>query len=682
MRHRIVLMTTLLFVAVVARHTLAHQTSGPLSLKVFILAGQSNMEGQAVVDLAGKDYNDAKGTLVTLTKDPAKQDLFKHLKDSQGKWRVRDDVWIRYQREDRPLLAGPLTFGFTSYGDQHHFGPELQFGHIMGDALENEVLLIKTAWGGKSLYADFRPPSSGGTTGPHYTLMIQQVREALANIKKDFPKSKAEGYELAGFVWYHGWNDGCDPKHAVPEYETNLVNLIKDVRKDLAAPNLPVVIGEITGPWVQATGEWDLLRKAQAAAATHPEFAGNVVFVPTHDFVRKSEDSPNPGHAHHEFGNAETYFLVGDALGKAMARLLKPQPLPAAPVATSPPQTNFVKAAAKVTASIQKGFYNDKTGLYAQSLTNRDPEFMWGNGVMFSALVAAARHDPATYLPILDRFFTSMDRYWDTKSKVPGYEPAPTQGDGHDKYYDDNQWMVITFMEAYDLTQDVKYMNRAKEALTFSLSGWDDSLSGGIWWHEKHKDGSKNTCANAPAAVACLRVARYADAPANIDWARKLVKWTASHLQDKDARYFDNIRVKDSRVNKGKVTYNSGLMLRANLGLYYATKEEPFLTEARRIGAAAGAFIDKKTGAYGDPKRFSHLLVEADLALYRTTNDPALLARAKKNAQVAWSQWQSSPPKELIEQAAIARMLWLLVDQETEVGRAFWAKMDGSVSLK
>jgi hypothetical protein len=330
MTHQTSLRFALILLAVLVRGAAAGEVVEPKPMKVFILAGQSNMEGQAVVDLAGKDYNDGKGTLVSLMKDPAKQDLFKHLKDEKGEWRVRDDVWVRYQPEGRPLRAGPLTFGFTPHEGQHHFGPELQFGHVMGDALDNEVLLIKTAWGGKSLYVDFRPPSSGGTTGPYYTLMIQQVREALANIKKDFPKSNAVGYELAGFVWYQGWNDGCDPKHAVPEYESNLVNLIKDVRKDLQVPNLPVVIGELTGPWVKAPGEWDQLRKAQAAAAARPEFAGNVVFVPTHDFVRKPEESPNPGHGHHEFGNAETYFQVGDALGKEMKSLLEAGKQPAA----------------------------------------------------------------------------------------------------------------------------------------------------------------------------------------------------------------------------------------------------------------------------------------------------------------------------------------------------------------
>jgi hypothetical protein len=319
------------FLATFASSTLAQtaasgktlKQAGKSPVKVFILAGQSNMEGQAVVDLEGKDYNQGRGTLAALMRDPAKAAMFKHLKDADGKWTVRDDVWVRFQRERAPLLAGPLAFGFAVYGGPHHFGPELQFGHVVGDHLQNQVLLVKTAWGGKSLYKDFRPPSSGGAVGPYYSRMIAEVRAAMANLKTDFLAYDGRGCELAGFVWYHGWNDGCEPKTAVPEYEQNLVNLIRDVRKEFNVPKLPVVVGEITGPWVDAPGEWNTLRRAQAAAAARPEFAGTVVFVPTHDFVRKPEDSPNPGHGHHEFGNAETYFLVGDALGKGMVKLLK-----------------------------------------------------------------------------------------------------------------------------------------------------------------------------------------------------------------------------------------------------------------------------------------------------------------------------------------------------------------------
>ncbi len=297
-----------------------------LPLKVFILAGQSNMQGQAVVDLAGSDYNDGKGTLAMLYNDPVKAPIYKHLKTADGKWATRDDVWAQYQREDSPLKVGPLGLGFSAYDDDHHFGVELQFGHVVGDGIKNQVLIIKTAWGGKSLDVDFRPPSSGGQVGPYYTKMISEIDDALKNLKTNFPKYDGRGYEIAGFVWWQGWNDFCDAK-MVPVYEKNLVNLIHDVRKDLKSPKLPVVIGDLTGGWMKGANDFPpaalAIRNAQKAAAEKPEFKGTVKLVETGDFVRKPEDSPHPGHVHHEYGNAETYFLVGDALGKAMLTLMQ-----------------------------------------------------------------------------------------------------------------------------------------------------------------------------------------------------------------------------------------------------------------------------------------------------------------------------------------------------------------------
>jgi len=301
------------------------------SVKVFILAGQSNMEGQAVVDLVGensaKDYNDGRGTLAWVAARPETAARVAHLRNADGSWKTRDDVFVRYQPEGSALKAGPLGMGFTPYGGGNHFGPELELGFVLGDAIEEPVLLIKTAWGGKSLYTDFRPPSSGGETGRSYRLMLEDVRNALSRIDEEFPALRGKKPELAGFVWYHGWNDGCDPENAVPQYEENLVNLIRDVRAEFGVADLPAVIGEITGPWVDAPDEWKTLREAQRKAAVREELksadgASRVVFVPTAAFVRDPEDSPNPGHGHHEFGNAETYFLVGEALGKAMRSLV------------------------------------------------------------------------------------------------------------------------------------------------------------------------------------------------------------------------------------------------------------------------------------------------------------------------------------------------------------------------
>lgn len=283
---------------------------GPV--QVFILAGQSNMEGKGVVSMDHeKDYNGGKGNLVWSMEHSASAKKMKHLKDRKGEWVVRDDVFISYKVND-VVRKGGLTVGYTNFGKASHMGPELEFGHVIGEAFDQPVLLIKTAWGGKSLYVDFRPPSSGGETGPYYRQMVAEVRDALAELG-DQP------YQLAGFVWMQGWNDMCD-KSAIPEYADNLVNLVKDLRAEFQAPQLPVVIGELGngGPAKQGSGMQGF-RDQQRAGAQRIEHA---VFVETTAFARSPDQSPNPGHGHHWSGNAESYFLVGEALGQGMLKLL------------------------------------------------------------------------------------------------------------------------------------------------------------------------------------------------------------------------------------------------------------------------------------------------------------------------------------------------------------------------
>jgi hypothetical protein len=219
------------------------------------------------------------------------------------------------------------------------FGPEMQFGHLLGDHFDNQVLIIKTAWGGRDLHKDFRPPSSGGEVGPFYKEMLGTVNKVLSDVKGQFPGHTGGGYELCGFVWWHGWNDFCSPDKGTPEYEKNLTNLINDLRKDLKAPKLPVVIGEFTGPWGADCKEAAALtiRKAQKDVAEKPEFAGMAKFVVTHDFVRSEKESPT-GEGYHEFKNGETYFLLGDAFGKAMISLLAPAKAPASSTSSAAPK--------------------------------------------------------------------------------------------------------------------------------------------------------------------------------------------------------------------------------------------------------------------------------------------------------------------------------------------------------
>jgi alpha-galactosidase len=291
----------------------AETQAGKSPLKVFILAGQSNMEGQGKIQSDPKAQG-GKGTLEYLVKNPPTAERCKHLVDKDGKWVVRDDVWISYL--DR---KGPLTVGYGAKSDR--IGPELGFGFVMGDCLDNQVLLVKLAWGGKSLGADFRPPSSGGTVGPYYTQIVTLTKEVLANLKTLFPAYDGQGHEIAGFGWHQGWNDRVNQAFN-DEYEKNMANFIRDIRKDLGVPNLPFVIAEtgMTGPTDTHPRALSLMR-AQAAVAAYPEFKGNVAFVGTKDFWRPKEESPS-GQGYHWNSNAETYFLIGNGMGEAMKALL------------------------------------------------------------------------------------------------------------------------------------------------------------------------------------------------------------------------------------------------------------------------------------------------------------------------------------------------------------------------
>lgn len=343
-----------------------------------------------------------------------------------------------------------------------------------------------------------------------------------------------------------------------------------------------------------------------------------------------------------------------------------------------PARGTYAKNAAEVTAYIHKNFWNRKTDLYATAIDKDTPDFIWGGGVMFSALVAAARHDTA-YKSIMRKYYDGLEGYWDTKVKIPGYEPAPTFGGGSDKYYDDNAWMTIMFLEAYEITDDSRYLKRANEVMDFVMSGWDEEAGGGIWWHEGHKDGSKNTCVNAPAAVGSFRLSKFSDpkvAEQRIADGVKIVKWTTKTLRGSNGLFGDAIKVATGEVNGGQLTYNTALMIRAYLCLYALTGEDPYLDEAATMGKTAVSMLDSKTGAYRDPMKWAHLMVEADLELYRWTKDREFLKRARTNCDVTYENWKKEPPKELIENASLARQLWLTAEHESPEGMAFWKKSD------
>ena len=245
--------------------------------------------------------------------------------NDDGTWTVRNDVTYWETRISQNGKGGPLST--TSNGK--FIGPEVPFGYVMGTFHEEPVLLIESSMGNRSLSFDFRPPSSGKTDeekankfcGLEYDLMVRGVHDTLKNIDKIVPGYQGRGYEIVGFVWFQGHKDKNVPRAV---YEKHLVNLIQDMRKEFKAPNLRTVIATVGFSGMKMDPGHFMTWQAQMAVGDpkqYPAFKGNVASVDVRPFWRSRGESPtNTGY--HYNHNAETYVLTGDALGRAMVRLL------------------------------------------------------------------------------------------------------------------------------------------------------------------------------------------------------------------------------------------------------------------------------------------------------------------------------------------------------------------------
>lgn len=341
-------------------------TTGAMAkpLKVYILSGQSNMQGKA-----------RPSTLPAMAMDPASKALHDKMVDAEGNIRVHEDIQLSYLTSSRGKSV--VTNGSLG-ANAGSFGPELGFGVTMHEKLGEPILIIKTAWGGKDINTDFRPPSAGpyypdpskvedrmGNKGRipaeklieakekkqhrYYNLMMEHVKKVLANPGEYHPAyDPKEGYEVAGFVWFQGWNDmisdhypklgrGKRAPREYSDYSNLMAHFIRDVRKDLDAPKMPFVIG-VMGVGGNTDGDF---QKAQAAPAEMPEFKGNVAAVLTGkywdtklaelDSKKKSGTLTKEEQEYlkmavsnasfHYLGSAKIYSCIGEALAESILEM-------------------------------------------------------------------------------------------------------------------------------------------------------------------------------------------------------------------------------------------------------------------------------------------------------------------------------------------------------------------------
>ena len=283
-------------------------------LRVFILAGQSNMEGFGTIE----DPQNDPGSLVDVIQNDANGDWTEV--GDVGDWNILEDALL-YFANNGDTIRSNVTVG---QGDNSNLiGPELMFAHQLDEYYEDPILIIKTAWGGRNLAVDFRPPSAGGTTGESYNAVIQTVTEVTQNLEEEFPGLGLTDFEISGFAWFQGWNDGASEDY-LEEYESNLYHLVDDIRNDLDLPNLPIVIANSgQGGFEASIDLWvrdmqNIVSVAQESVGCNDSiYGGRVGFVDTKQFFIGASDSPQDA-IHHYNNNALTYLNIGKSIGQEM----------------------------------------------------------------------------------------------------------------------------------------------------------------------------------------------------------------------------------------------------------------------------------------------------------------------------------------------------------------------------
>ncbi|WP_419187482.1 sialate O-acetylesterase [Stieleria bergensis] len=298
--------------------------------KIYVLVGQSNMQGKGAVE------GDQSNSLRYLVQHDPNQE-YQFLVDPKGNWRSRQDVWIHYDSGPGNLRFGKLKPGYGSHGGV--IGPELGFGHVIGESYEGKALLIKACWGGKSLGHNFLPPSVGQYPPPnqpadpgfYYHQILRIVDDVTRNIETYFPDYQGQGIEIAGLCYHQGWNDqygGLDAR-----YEQNLAAFIHDIRSaehGLGIPDLPVVIA--TSGMIENDSPIKRGQLAMGDPAKYPQFAGNVGVVNTDKpygtealgFKFYTESSPDKV-GYHWNNHAHSYLNIGRAMATEMQTLSKPK---------------------------------------------------------------------------------------------------------------------------------------------------------------------------------------------------------------------------------------------------------------------------------------------------------------------------------------------------------------------
>jgi hypothetical protein len=295
MKHILLLVTALLLIPFQAQSA----DGDTRTLRVFIFAGQSNMEG---ADSKAKDI--------------------KRFPPFTGLDMPQDKVLFSYNigREEKQASNGWVALQPVG----NLVGPELSFARQVAHETGAPVAIIKCAAGGTTLGGDWNPDEPSGFK--LYPLALKLVQSSLAELDR-----KKTPYRIEGFMWHQGENDMFDGKFK-PAYGRNLKNFLASWRRDLQTPDLKFYIGELCTKTIWGMDNRENMYAIRTGQTAVTETDPLAEYIPTsHNAV----ETGGGGGLHYHYGtlgqlehgvNYASAYLRTIAKSPATARPLKVWP--------------------------------------------------------------------------------------------------------------------------------------------------------------------------------------------------------------------------------------------------------------------------------------------------------------------------------------------------------------------
>jgi uncharacterized protein YyaL (SSP411 family) len=311
-------------------------------------------------------------------------------------------------------------------------------------------------------------------------------------------------------------------------------------------------------------------------------------------------------------------------------------------------------------AGINSHLRDSAAGLYFETTDSAHKEnphsWLWPLCALAQATNEMEKLNPESqYMPSVVK---AIDQYYSDSPPVPAFQDYVRKERASSRFYDDNEWVAIAYLDAYQRTHRKTYLQTAKLIYRFIQSGIDTAAGGGAYWKEGDRK-NKNTCSNGPAILVALQLFQITRQKQFLETALTLYHWTASHLQAPEGTYYDNIAIPSLKVAKAIYTYNTGTMLQATVLLFEITRDSAYLLEAERI-ARAGKDRFFKNGHLPGEYWFNAVMLRAYVELYKVDKNKDWINFFVDDAEYTWSTARDAenmlgekPAKRLIDQAAM-----------------------------